>query len=148
MATIKWDAFPNGGALQSTDILVGLRTGLNYQFNAPVPFGSQVVVVTSTSQPMTTNTIYIANNPSIQIVFTLPTVAAVGDFLCVVGQGAGGWTINQESGQQVVIGNKSTTSSSGSVTATQKSDALFLICITANTQWTTFCGPQGNLTIV
>lgn len=148
MTNIKWSAFPNGGALESTDTLVGLRAGLNYRFNPVIPFGSQVVVVTAASQEMVTNTIYIANNPSIQIVFTLPVSASVGDFLCVVGQGAAGWTINQESGQQIIVGNRLTTPSTGSVTATQFSDALFLICITANTQWTTFCGPQGNLTIV
>lgn len=37
MADIKWSAYPSGGTLLSTDILVGLRGGANYQFNAISP---------------------------------------------------------------------------------------------------------------
>lgn len=33
MADIKWDAFPNGGDVLSTDLIVGLRGGANYQFS-------------------------------------------------------------------------------------------------------------------
>jgi hypothetical protein len=147
MADIKWSAFPNVGSLQSGDELVGLRSGENVQFNAPTIFGAQVITVTGTSEAMATNTIYIANNAA-QITFTLPVSASVGDLLCVVGQGAGGWIITQASGQQIIIGSNSSTVTTGSVASTNKSDALFLICITANALWTTFCGPQGNLTIV
>ena len=146
MADVKWSAFPSGGALQSGDILVGLRAGVNVQLNAPV-FGQQVVVVTAATQSMVSNTIYIANRAT-QITFTLPATSAVGDFLCVVGQGAGGWLINPNAGQQIRVGSQISTLTTGSVSATNQADALYLICISANTLWTTFCGPQGNLVII
>lgn len=146
MADEKWSAFPAGGAIQSGDIVVGLRAGANYQFNAPV-FDSQVVVTTSATQAMTTNFIYIANSSSL-ITFTLPTIAAVGDFLSIVGQGSGGWLLDMNVGQQVRVGSSTTTATTGSIASTNQSDALYLICITANTLWTTFSAPQGNLTIV
>jgi hypothetical protein len=146
MADIKWSAFPSGGAIQSGDQLVGLRAGANVRLTAPL-FGSQVVPVTAATQAMSTNVIYIANRGTL-VTFTLPTVAAVGDFLSIVGEGAGGWLLNMGTGQQVRVGNLTTTVTTGSVASTAASDALYLICITANTLWTTFCGPQGNLTIV
>ena len=34
MADIKWSAFTNVGALQNGDVIVGLRSGNNVQFNA------------------------------------------------------------------------------------------------------------------
>lgn len=147
MADIKWSAFPNDGTLQTGDIVVGIRAGVNAQFVVPALFGTNVAVVTGTSQIMISNFIYIANNGSL-ITFALPTTANIGDILCVVGQGAGGWTITQGSSQQIRVGSNATTITTGSVSSTNQSDALYLICITANSLWTTFCGPQGNLTIV
>ena len=146
MAEIKWSAFQNGGAIQAGDQIVGLRAGANIRLNAPV-FDQQVVVVTSSPKAMSTNVIYIANLGSL-ITFTLPAIAAVGDFLSIVGQGAGGWLLNVGSGQQVQVGSSITTVTTGSVASTNKSDSLYLICIAANTLWTTFCGPQGNLSII
>jgi hypothetical protein len=146
MADIKWSAFPSGGNIQSGDIVVGLRGGVNVQLNAPV-FDNQVVVVTAATQSMSTNVIYIANRGTL-VTFTLPALAAVGDFLSIVGQGAGGWLLDMGVGQQVIVGSSETTATTGSIASTNKSDAIYLICITANTLWTTFSGPQGNLTIV
>lgn len=37
MADIKWSAFPSGGAIDTGDQLVGLRSGANYRFNAITP---------------------------------------------------------------------------------------------------------------
>lgn len=146
MADIKWSSFPNDGAIQSGDILVGLRGGVNVQLTAP-SFGSQVVVTTAASQVMSTNVIYIANRGTL-VTFTLPALASVGDFLSIVGEGVGGWLLNLGSGQQVRVGSLITTATTGSVAATNQADALYLICVNANTLWTTFCGPQGNLVIV
>ena len=142
MADIKWSAFPNDGALQAGDILVGLRSGLNAQFTAPI-FGSQIVVVVTASQAMASNTIYIANDVSSLVTFTLPTTSAVGDRLSVVGQSSGGWQINQATGQQIQISPSHTTlGGGGSLASTNQYDSLNLICIVANTIWTTFGGGQ------
>lgn len=142
MADIKWSAFPNGGALQAGDILVGLRAGVNEQFTASI-FGSQIVVVTGTTQAMSPNTIYIANNATMRVVFTLPSTSAVGDRISVIGAGAGGWSITQASGQQIQVSPSATTlGGGGSLASTNQYDSLNLICIVANTIWTTFGGGQ------
>lgn len=102
--------------------------------------------VTGTSQAMTADSGYIANNAGL-VTFTLPATAALGTVLNVVGKGAGGWTIVFNSGQSVQIGSSGATTTSGSVSSTNRYDSVQLVCTTANTVWTTWGGPQGNLTI-
>jgi len=147
MADIKWSAFPSVGDLEPGDIIVGLRSGANVQFAAPV-FGNDVVVVTGATQAMTANVAYIANRGTL-ITFSLPTSSVVGDKISVVGQGAGGWTIHQAASQQIQIGDvASTVGTGGSVASSNQWDSLTLICITANDVWTAFGGWVGNLTYV
>lgn len=142
MADEKWSAFPNGGAIQAGDILVGLRSSANYQFTAPV-YGSQIVVVTTPTQAMVSNTIYIANDPTSLVTLTLPATSAVGDIVSIVGASADGWSIAQAAGQQIQISpNHSTLGVGGSVASTNQYNSLNLICIVANTIWTSFGGGQ------
>lgn len=110
--------------------------------------GTSWVNVTGTSQAMISNTSYVPNNAGL-VTLSLPTTSSFGDVIDVVGYGAGGWTISQATGQQIILGVSSTTSGSGgSVSSTNKNDSLSLVCVVANTIWTLFDGPQGNLTIV
>lgn len=148
MADEKFSQFSGGTAhaIQNGDIVVGLRGGVNYQFFASA-FGSQVVVVSTATQAMTTNTIYIADDASSLVTFTLPAASAIGDRLSVIGQSADGWIITEGTGQQIIIGSSETTATTGSVASTNRYDTLNLICLTANLLWTTFGAPQGNLTI-
>lgn len=142
MADIKWSAYPSGGALVNSDIIVGLRNGLNYQFNAPT-FDSQIVVVNTPTQAMVTKTIYIVNDPISLVTLTLPSVSAIGDQLAIIGQSADLWTIAQQSGQQIFISPQHTTlGTMGTLSSTGQYDSLVLICIAANTLWTTFGSPQ------
>lgn len=105
--------------------------------------------VTGTSQQAITNAGYITNNGAL-VTITLPTTAAIGDELIVVGKGAGGWTIAQNALQFIQIGSSaSTIGTGGSVSSTNRYDSLYLVCTTANTAWTTVGGPQSaGLTIV
>jgi hypothetical protein len=105
------------------------------------------VVTTSTS--MAPNNGYFANNASL-VTLTLPITAALGTGLYIVGQGAGGWTIAQNTGQQIQIGNTATTSGvGGSVSSTNQFDSLTLVCSVANTTWTLLGAPQSlGLTII
>lgn len=142
MADIKWSAYPNGGALQTADILVGLRSGLNYQFNAPI-FGSQNVTVVTPTQAMASNTIYIINDPASLVTLTLPTTSSVFDRISIVGQSINGWIITQTVGQQIQVSPSHTTSGAGgSLASTNQYDSINLICIVANTIWTSFGGGQ------
>ena len=103
--------------------------------------------VTGAAESMLPNTGYVADNSGL-VTFTLPSVAAFGTVLRVVGQGAGGWKINTGAGQQMIIGSLSSSVGSGSVASTNQYDAVDLLCTVANTTWTSNSGPQGNLTIV
>ena len=104
--------------------------------------------VTSTTKAMVSDNGYIANNSS-EVVFTLPTTAAVGTVINVVGKGSGGWKIEQNAGQNINIGDTaSTAGTGGNVSSTNQHDSLQLLCVTANTVWTASVAPQGNINIV
>jgi len=97
---------------------------------------------------MASNNGYITNSGSL-ITLALPAASNVGDELSIIGKGAGGWSISQATGQLIHIGNLASTSgASGSVASTNQYDTLDLVCTVANTTWTAWGGPQGNLTIV
>lgn len=91
--------------------------------------------VTGTSQSMAVNNGYIANNAGL-VTCTLPTTAAVGQFVQVSGKGAGLFKIGQNASQVIHTGTTDTTTGTGgSLTATNRYDCLTLRCITANTDW-------------
>jgi len=110
-------------------------------------FGIAWVEVTGASQAMAINTGYIANHASL-LTFTLPTVAAVGSIVRVVGKGAGGWSITYTTNQIIHFGAVNTTITTGSLSSSQQYDAVELVCTVANLAWTVASGPQGNLTYV
>jgi hypothetical protein len=99
---------------------------------APAPV---TIEVTGTSQNMSVNTSYIANNASL-VTLTLPVTAAVGDFLMLLGKGAGLYKIAQNASQVIRTGTTDTTVGvGGSLTATNRYDCVRLRCITANSDW-------------
>lgn len=103
--------------------------------------------VTSTTQVMSSNNGYIANNSS-QVIFTLPTVAAIGTRISVVGNGSGGWKIAQNASQILHVGSSaSTTGVTGYIESTNRYDSVDLICTVANTEWVTWGGVQGIITV-
>lgn len=106
--------------------------------------------VTGTSQNMTTNNGYVANNAGL-VTLALPTTSVLGDELQVIGKGAGGWSISQAAGQQINVGPSSQTTlgAGGSLASTGQFDAIYMVCTVANTTWTVACAPQtAGLTIV
>jgi hypothetical protein len=109
--------------------------------------GTSWTVVTGTSQSMVADNGYIANNAGL-VTLTLPTTAAVGTIIKVVGLGVGGWKIAQNASQSIQIGAVGTVSGvTGSVASTQRYDSVNLVCVTANTLWITTGAPEsGGLT--
>lgn len=104
--------------------------------------------VTGTSQAMTANNGYIANNGSL-VSLALPVSASIGDVIYIVGKGSGGWAITQGAGQTIHIGSSATTGGvGGSVASTNQYDSIQLVCTVADTTWTTLGGGQGALTVV
>jgi len=102
-------------------------------------------VVTGTSQNMSPDNGYIPNNAGL-VTLNLPTTSAVGTQIGVVGKGAGGWRIQCGVGQTIVLGS-STTTSGGTLSSTNAKDSLTMICTVANTEWTIYSAPQGNITV-
>ncbi|MDX1532833.1 MAG: hypothetical protein R3230_01350 [Nitrosopumilaceae archaeon] len=103
--------------------------------------------VTTTSQSMSVENGYIANNASL-VTLTLPATAALGERVKVVGKGAGLFKIGQNAGQTIhFLSTDTTTGTGGSVTAIEQYGTLELICITANTDWVVV-ESMGNFTVV
>lgn len=103
--------------------------------------------ITGASQAMAPDQGYVTNNAGL-VTLTLPTVAAFGTVINIVGKGAGGWKIAQSAGQQIHVGSTaSTVGAGGYVESTNRYDSIELLCTTANTTWTCLGGPQGNITI-
>lgn len=106
---------------------------------------NEVVVVGPTA--MSNNNGYVANNGAL-VTLTLPALAAFGTTIRVAGKGAGGWLIAQNAGQNIQVGNVSSTiGAGGSVASTDPFDAIELLCTTANTTWTAISNPVGALNI-
>ena len=104
--------------------------------------------VTAASQNMAANNNYIANRASL-ITFALPTTAAIGTTIEIVGVGAGGWLISQALGQQIIIGSSASTSGvGGSIASTNRYDTVKLMCTTANTVFNVISGVTSGYTIV
>lgn len=104
-------------------------------------------VVTS-NQSMVPESGYVANSASL-LTFTLPVTAAVGSALAAINLNTGGFTIAQNSGQNIRVGTSlSTTGAGGSISSSAQGDSIYLVCVVANTTWITVGGTQGNLTPV
>ena len=102
--------------------------------------------VTGTSQTMAADNGYVSSNPAL-VTLTLPTTAAFGTAITVLGKGAGGWKIAQGAGQQIHFGSVSSTAgATGYLSSTNQYDSIQLICITANNEWACI-GSQGAITV-
>lgn len=104
--------------------------------------------VTGTSATLAVNNGYVADNAGL-VTLTLPATANIGDTIKIMGKGAGGWTIVENTNQQIHLGNVATTATTGSVSSSNQYDSIEIVCITsgASTIWSTQAA-VGNLTIV
>lgn len=102
--------------------------------------GLPFTMVTGTTANMSANNGYITNNAS-RVILTLPTTAAFGSIIKVVGMGAGGWRIAQNASQQIqYLSTVSTVGASGRVDTEMTYTNSFracaeLVCVVANTTW-------------
>lgn len=104
--------------------------------SAPAGGGITFSEVTGTTQTAAINTGYITNNASL-VTVTLPSTAALGSVVEIVGKGAGLWRLGQPAGLTIRFGNVSTTTGTGGwLGASHRYDSVRLVCTTANTEWT------------
>ena len=89
--------------------------------------------VVTTNQTLADNVSFAANDAA-QLSFALPAVAAVGDTFEVLSSNTGGFIITQGAGQQVIMGNVSSTLGAAGTTASNSTtgDWIELVCIVAN----------------
>jgi len=107
-----------------------------------------VTTVSGTSQAMTSNHAYIANNASLTT-FTLPTTSSVGDILQIAGSAlnTGGWKITYTTGQIIWGPAGSTTITTGNAaSAAAAAQSLTMTCVVANTTWV-ITGNSGTITL-
>ena len=85
---------------------------------------------------MSVNNGYVTNNGA-RVQLTLPLTSAFGSNIRILGKGAGGWQINQNAGQSIVLDSSSTSVGAlGTLQSDAFRDSVDLICTTANTTWT------------
>lgn len=102
--------------------------------------------VTGTSQAGTVSNGYILNNAGL-VTLTIPTTAAVGSIIRVVGKGAGGWRIAQNASELIHFGTSvTTTGTGGRLDSVNRYDAVEIVCTVADTEWTVLSS-QGNITV-
>lgn len=121
-------------------------SGSNITFGA-TGGGITWVEVTGTSQNLTGDTGYVANNSAL-VTFTLPATCAFGSLIKIVGLGTGGWTIVQNSGQEIIFGEVNTTSGvGGSLSSSNAHDCIDILCVAADTTFQ-IIDSIGNITYV
>lgn len=78
------------------------------------------------------NTYYTSNNSSLQT-FTLPVSPSAGDFYKIIGFGAGGWTVTQNAGQSIQVGDSPTiVGAGGSISSISTKDSIDIYCLDTN----------------
>lgn len=123
--------------------------------NISISFGANSLVISSTGPggvewfSVSTNTQllaagsgYVTNNGSSLVTFTLPATATFGSIIYIQGLSAGGWRINTNGGQNIIIGD----AVAGTyIASTNQYDSIVLLCASENTTFTSLGGPQGQL---
>jgi len=102
--------------------------------------------ITDPTQDLLLGNGYFANAGG-GVVFTLPPLCAVGDTFIVSAQNITGWTINQNAGQSIQLGNISTSLGlAGSLSSTAIGDTVTLVC-SALDQTFRIINSMGNITV-
>lgn len=139
-----------------TKVIAGSNVSISYTgtdsgtgdvtINASGAGGITVTEVTGTTQALSVNNEYILNNASL-VTATLPSTAAVGDKIYIVGKGAGGWKIAQNASQFIKLAYlTSITGTSGYIASNSAIDCVTLECTTTNNGWTVTAS-SGNISI-
>ena len=103
-------------------------------------------IVGTTQNPAVVNNGYVNTNAGTTTI-TLPATMAFGSVIKIQGLGAGGWIIQANTGQTVHVGSVAS-SVAGTVSSANQYDAIQLICIIANTTWSTESAYSSGLIVV
>ena len=100
--------------------------------------------ISGTTQTAAVNTGYVVSNAS-QTTITLPATAALGSVVRIAGLGAGGWVLAPGAGQTINLGEDV---ASTSITSANANDAIEVVCVVANTTWSTISSVGAGFTYV
>jgi len=105
--------------------------------------------VTSGSATMAAQNGYIIDRGTLTTL-TLPTNNSLGDTIQIVGKGSGGWIITYGTGQYIVYGDATTTTTTGDLSSNNASDCINLVCTTASATAPIFTVTSsiGNINVV
>lgn len=157
MSTEKVSQLPTVSAATLPDVIYAIQNGNSVQetlqqvYNLFASQGNLLTwnLINSGTVMMLPSNGYIIDNGASLVTLTLPSNASYGTLISVVGFSSGGWSIAQNSGQNIQIGNRgSTVGTGGSVSSSNQWDSLTIVNVSPNTIWSAYGGPQGNLTIV
>lgn len=97
----------------------------------------------------TNNATHWNNKADAQLSVALPSTAAIGTTIRIVGYASNGWTITQETGQQIHndASTSTTVGTGGSITSNDRYDSMELLCVVADTEWVVV-NVKGNPTVV
>lgn len=124
--------------------LLGVSGNLIYAYTVQT-MGLTWLTVTA-SQDMLSGYGYNTNSASL-IELLLPSNGVMGDIVQIVGMGAGGWRITQNSNNQMIMGNLSTTAGTGGyIESTYYTDSITLECL-GNGTWTRIA-VAGNISVI
>lgn len=142
---VSTDAFSNIDILGGPGIIVD---GTPLTNTLTISSTASIIDATLASYNMVEDTTYITDRAA-GVSYLLPAASSVGDRIGVVGN-TGTSTITQGAGQQICIGNLSTTLGvAGSLSSTNDGDCLEMICIAsgASTIWRVISS-MGNWSLV
>ncbi len=143
----KFSQFNAGGAPIAGDIVVGLRNGLDTQFNFPsLPQLAWLTIFLS--QTLDPDSGYFIASV-IPTNYALPTTIAVGQIIQIVSLSSSTFTLTQSVGQYIQIGDKfSTGGVAGSATSNKNGDSMTLVCSAPNIGFTALNGVGGIWTLI
>jgi hypothetical protein len=119
----KMVKFTNTG---SGDGIEAAVAGVDYSVPTPI------VEISGTSQTANANTIYIPHNAALTTI-TAPSSTVIGSLIQIIGEGAGGWKLQLQSGYSAKGVGSFTTTSGGSISSTDRYCTLTLRLVAANT---------------
>ena len=103
---------------------------------------NEITVVGPT--PLLVDNGYVTNSAS-RVQLLLPNTAAFGSIIEIVGKGTGGWQIDQNAGETILLVDSTTTVGvTGTVQSSEAGAAVTMVCITADTVWR-ISSSVGNL---
>jgi len=138
---------PSANTLIAGPGITILNTPGNIEISAGGAGGFSTVDAVLGAYTLSSSTQYITDFGA-PLTYTLPAIAAVGDTYRIIGKSTFGWTVAQNIGQQINVGDLATTVGlGGSVSSNNPFDCITIVCVTANTEFVSY-GVQGNLTVI